>query len=209
MAKDTATYDIVYKRIDLAKSEVVREFETFAPEEWSIVVGSPKWEVLPDRIIGGGPDVRTHGQIFFSEPIEGDVVMSFDAKLLPPCNHDLVWFWNTRLDATPWGEGYLGCLGGWFSDMAGIEKLPDCGVSAIAPSFRTQSGKSYHIVSGSVDGIHFIFVDGKLVTFFADKLYPKNGAGHFGFGIYESHAEYSNLTVYRPFWTPLTPSYKH
>ena len=61
----------------------------------------------------------------------------------------------------------------------------------------------------SVDGIHFIFVDGKLVTFFADKHYPRNGPGHFGFGIYESHAEYSNLTVYRPFWTPLTPSYKH
>ena len=209
MSRDTATYDIVYKRIDLARSEIVREFDTFDPREWSIVVDSPKWEVLPDRIVGGGPDVRTHGQIFFSEPVEGDVVMSFDAKLLPPCDHDLVWFWNTRLDAKPWGEGYLGCLGGWFSDMAGIEKLPDCGVSAIAPSFRTQSGKSYHIVSGSVDGIHFIFVDGKLVTFFADKHYPKDGASHFGFGIYESHAEYSNLTVYRPSWTPLTPSYKH
>ena len=27
--------------------------------------------------------------------------------------------------------------------------------------------------------------------------------GHFGFGIYESCAEYSNLTVYRPHWTDI------
>lgn len=201
-------YDIVFKRIDLGASEVLRDFRTFDPNEWSVVVGTPKWTVHPDRIVGGGPDVRTHGQIFCRVPVEGDVVMSFDAKILPPCDHDLVWFWNTRLDAKPWGRGYLGCLGGWFSDMAGIEKLPDYGVSAIAPSCPTRPGQTYRIVSGSVDGIHFIFVDGRLVTYFADSGYPKDGPGHFGFGVYESYAEYSNLTVYRPSWTPLEPSYR-
>ena len=203
------TFDVIFKRIDLSKSELLYDFRTFSPADWSIVVGTPKWTVHPDRIVGGGPDERTHGQIFFARPVEGDVVMSFDAKILPPSDHDLVWFWNTRLDARPWGQGYLGCLGGWFADMAGIEKLPDYGVSAISPSFHTQPGRSYHIVSGSVDGVHFIFADGRLVTYFADSNYPKNGPGHFGFGIYESHAEYSNLKVYRPFWTPLEPSYAH
>ena len=207
MKNEKKIYDLVFKRIDLSKSEVVREFKTFDPADWPIVVGTPKWEVLPNRIVGGGPDVRTHGQIFYKTPVEGDIVMSFDARIIPPCDHDLVWFWNTRLDAKPWGQGYLGCLGGWFADMAGIEKLPDYGVSAIAPSCPTKPGQTYRIVSGSVDGIHFIFADGRLVTYFADSNYPKTGAGHFGFGIYESHAEYSNLTVYRPFRTPLSPSY--
>ena len=46
-------------------------------------------------------------------------------------------------------------------------------------------------------------MDGCLVTYFADKNYPRGRAGHFGFGVYESMAEYSNLTVYRPHWTQL------
>ncbi|MBQ2632679.1 MAG: hypothetical protein IJG13_23605, partial [Kiritimatiellae bacterium] len=65
-------YDIVFKRIDLGASEVIRDFKTFDPDEWSIVVGTPKWTVHPDRIVGGGPDVRTHGQIFCRTPVEGD-----------------------------------------------------------------------------------------------------------------------------------------
>ena len=208
MMKWQSSFDIVFKRLDLARSEVLRRFDSFDPAEWSIVVGSPKWEVHSDRIVGGGPDVTTHGQIFCATPVAGDIVMEFDARIIPPCDHDLVWFWNTRLDAKPWGVGYLGCLGGWFSDMAGIEKLPDCGVSAIAPSFRTEPGRTYHIVSGSVGATHFIFVDGALATYFSDTAYPKDGPGHFGFGIYESWAEYSNLIVYRPFCTPLHPSYR-
>ena len=42
-------------------------------------------------------------------------------------------------------------------------------------------------------------MDGKLVTYFADEAVPDpSQPGYFGFGIYESHAEYSNLKVYRP-----------
>ena len=197
------THTILCKRLDLAKSEVLYRFDSFDPADWTTVRGSPKWRVMPDKVVGGSPDEPTHGQIFFRKPVKGDVVMEFDARIVPPSYHDLVWFWNVDLRKKPWGTGYLGCLGGWWSNSAGIEKLPDFLVSAIAPSFRTRPGRKYHIVSGSLGDSHFILVDGRLVTYFADKNYPRGRAGHFGFGVYESMAEYSNLTVYRPHWTQL------
>ena len=171
---------------------------------------TPKWKVTPERISGGGPDEPHHGQIFFNEPVKGDVVLEFDARILPPSYHDIVWFWNTRFGGSPepWSAGYLGCLGGWYADMAGIEKLPDYKPSAIAPSFRTEPGRWYHIVSGSLGFEHFIAVDGKLVTYFADAAVPDpSKPGYFGFGIFESHAEFTRLKVYRPHPTPRPLAY--
>ena len=183
----------------LADCELLYDFKTFDPADWTIIRHTPKWVVQPDRISGGGPDEPHHGQIFFKTPVKGDVVMEFDARIIPPSYHDLVWFWNTRLDVEPWSAGYLGCLGGWFADMAGIEKLPAFRPSAIAPSFPTEPGRTYHIVSGSLGPEHFIAVDGRLVTYFADEDVPDPAQpGYFGFGVYESHAEYRNLRVYRP-----------
>lgn len=205
--KSNKEFTIICKKLCLASSEVLYRFDSFDAADWTIVRGTPQWKVLKDKIVGGGPDEPTHGQIFFRKPVEGDVVLEFDARIVPPSYHDLVWFWNVDFDAKPWGAGYLGCLGGWWSDLAGIEKLPDYTVSSIAPSFRTEPGRTYHIVSGSIDGSHFIIVDGKLVSYFADGAYPKGRAGYFGFGIYESMAEYSNLTVYRPSWTQINQKY--
>ena len=190
---------VIGKRLRLSESELLYSFDTFDPQDWTIVKHTPKWTVAPDRLIGGGPDEPHHGQIFFRKPVKGDVVLEFDARIIPPSYHDLVWFWNTRFGMEPWSAGYLGCLGGWYADMAGIEKLPDYKPSSIAPSFATEPGRTYHIVSGSLGPDHFIAVDGRLVTYFADDAVPDPAEpGYFGFGIFESHAEYSHLKVYRP-----------
>ncbi len=201
-------FDILCRRLDLDASEVLYKFDSFDPSDWTRVCGSPKWKVFKKRIVGGSPDEPTHGQIFFKKPVSGDVVMEFDAKIVPPSYHDIVWFWNVDFKAKPWGAGYLGCLGGWWSDSAGIEKLPDYAVASIAPSFKTKPGRKYHVVSGTIGGVNFIVVDGRLVTYFPDKNQPKGRPGYFGFGIYESMAEYSGLTVYRPRWERLAePKY--
>ena len=198
------TFTMVCKKLDLAKSKELYRFRSFDPKDWTIVKGTPKWSVGRRSVIGGSPDEPTHGQIFFRKPVKGDVVLEFDAKIVSPSYHDLVWFWNTDFNGDPWGDGYLGCLGGWWDDMAGIEKLPDYLVSAIAPSFRTEPGRKYHVISGSMGSSHFIIVDGELVTYFADKNIPDpKRPGYFGFGIYESCAEYSNLKVWRPHWTDI------
>ena len=185
--------------IRLRECELIRSFDRFDPADWTIVKHTPKWTVAPERISGGGPDEPHHGQIFCKTPVTGDVVMEFDARIVPPSYHDIVWFWNVRFGAEPWSAGYLGCLGGWYADMAGIEKLPDYRPSAIAPSFPTEPGRWYRIVSGSIGFEHFIAVDGALVTYFADEDVPDpSEPGYFGFGIFESHAEFANLKVYRP-----------
>ncbi len=194
---------VIGNTLRLSESELLYSFDTFDPADWTIVKHAPKWTVARDWISGGGPDEPTHGQIFFKTPVKGDVVLEFDARILPPSYHDIVWFWNTRFGTEPWSAGYLGCLGGWYADMAGIEKLPDYVPSAIAPSFPTEPGRTYHIVSGSLGHEHFIAVDGKLVTYFSDRAVPDpNEPGYFGFGIFESHAEYSHLKVYRPHAVP-------
>ena len=194
---------VIGNTLRLSESELLYSFDTFNPADWTIVKHAPKWTVAHDRITGGGPDEPTHGQIFFKTPVKGDVVLEFDARILPPSYHDIVWFWNTRFGTEPWSAGYLGCLGGWYADMAGIEKLPDYVPSAIAPSFPTEPGRTYHIVSGSLGHEHFIADDGKLVTYFSDRAVPDpNEPGYFGFGIFESHAEYSHLKVYRPHAVP-------
>ena len=201
---------VIGNSLRLSECELLHSFETFDPAQWSIVKHTPKWTVEPGRIVGGGPDEPHHGQIFFNEPVKGDVVLEFDARILPPSYHDIVWFWNTRFGGSPepWSAGYLGCLGGWYADMAGIEKLPDYKPSAIAPSFRTEPGRWYHIVSGSLGFEHFIAVDGKLVTYFADAAVPDpSQPGYFGFGIFESHAEFTRLKVYRPHPTPRPLAY--
>ncbi|MBO7686127.1 MAG: hypothetical protein J6V72_07085, partial [Kiritimatiellae bacterium] len=55
---------------------------------------------------------------------------------------------------------------------------------------------------------HFIAVDGKLVTYFADAAVPDpSKPGYFGFGIFESHAEFTRLKVYRPHPTPRPLAY--
>ena len=202
---------VIGNSLRLSACELLHSFETFDPAQWSIVKHTPKWTVEPGRIVGGGPDEPHHGQIFFNEPVKGDVVLEFDARILPPSYHDIVWFWNTRFGGSPepWSAGYLGCLGGWYADMAGIEKLPDYKPSAIAPSFRTEPGRWYHIVSGSLGFEHFIAVDGKLVTYFADAAVPDpSQPGYFGFGIFESHAEFARLKVYRPHPTPRPLAYQ-
>ena len=201
---------VIGNSLRLSACELLHSFETFDPAQWSIVKHTPKWTVEPGRIVGGGPDEPHHGQIFFNEPVKGDVVLEFDARILPPSYHDIVWFWNTRFGGSPepWSAGYLGCLGGWYADMAGIEKLPDYKPSAIAPSFRTEPGRWYHIVSGSLGFEHFIAVDGKLVTYFADAAVPDpSQPGYVGFGIFESHAEFTRLKVYRPHPTPRPLAY--
>lgn len=200
---------IIGMDLDVSGSEVIYDFRKFVPEEWNIIRHTPEWIVTSDAITGGGPDEPCHGQIFYKTPVMGEVILEFDAELVAPSYHDLIWWWDTRLDQDPWGDGYLGCLGGWFNNLAGIEKSPAFKPSAIAPSFEIGPGKKYHIVSGTCGGVQFIAVDGKLVSFMTDPRPPDPSTpGYFGFGVYASHARYSNLKVRRPCFTSHPCVYK-
>ena len=200
---------LIDKNLDLAKSELLYDFKNFKAEEWDITRNPPKWVVTSDCIIGGRNDEDRHGQIFYHTPVKGEIVMEFDCATIAPSYHDLIWWFQTTLTPESWGEGYLGCLGGWFNNLAGIEKSPNFRPSVIAPSCPIEPGVEYHIVSGSVKGTAFIAVNGKLVFQFADPQPPSpEKPGYFGFGVYESHAYYRHLKVYRPFTTPIPLKYE-
>jgi hypothetical protein len=194
------------KLVDLAGSVVLQEFKKFNAEEW-IVVGKPKWEVTESSIIGG-PEPDTHGQIFYKTSYPGDMVMEFDARLIAPSDHDIVWWYRTSMETQPWGRGYLAALGGWYRNLAGIESVPDFALSATGNSCPVVSDQWYHIVSGVVNNHHFIAVDNSVVFELLDpNPLPENHGGHFGFGIFQSHVKYRNLTIYSPKWQPIREKY--
>ena len=197
---------LVGKLIDLTNSPVLHEFKSFNAEDW-VVVGKPKWEVTGSSIIGG-PELDTHGQIFYKTPHSDDIIMEFDARLIAPSDHDIVWWYQTNLENKPWGRGYLACVGGWYRNLAGIESVPDFALSATSNSCRVEPEQWYHIVSGVVANHHFIAVDGSVVFELLDpNSLPDNHSGHFGFGIYQSHVEYRNLAVYIPKWQKVSEKY--
>ena len=197
---------LVGKIIDLSNSEILKEFKSFNVDDWT-VVGKPRWEVA-DALIVGGPEKDTHGQIFYKTPYLGNIVMEFDARLVSPSDHDIIWWYRTSLESKPWGKGYLACLGGWFRNLVGIESVPDFALSVVSDSFRVRPDQWYHIVSGVVNNHHFIEVDNAVVFELCDpNPLPDNHSGHFGFGIYQSHAEYRNLVVYKPVWQKIEEKY--
>lgn len=194
------------KLIDLSNSEILKEFKSFSADEWA-VTGKPKWEVGKTSIIGG-PEKDTHGQIFYKTPYPGDMVMEFDARLVAPSDHDIIWWYCTGLEREPWGKGYLGGLGGWYRNRTGIESVPDFALSVTSDSCRVKPDQWYHIVGGVVGSHHFIEVDGAVVLELLDpNPLPDNHLGHFGFGVYQSHAEYRNLVVYKPEWKRVEEKY--
>jgi len=197
---------LVGKLIDFTNSSILHEFKKFSADDW-ITVGKPKWEVNKSSIIGG-PELNTHGQIFYKTPYCGSIVMEFDARLIAPSDHDIVWWYRTNLESKPWGKGYLAALGGWYRNLAGIESVPDFVLSAASNSCPVVSDQWYHIVSGVVNNHHFIAVNDVVVFELLDpNPLPDNHSGHFGFGIYQSHVEYSNLVFYNPKWQKIEEKY--
>ena len=197
---------LVGKIIDLSSSSVLHEFKSFNADGWT-AVGKPKWEITNSSIIGG-PEALTHGQLFYKTPCQGDIIMEFDARLIAPSDHDIIWWYRISLETKPWGRGYLACLGGWYRNLAGIESVPDFALSATSNSCRVEPGEWYHIVGGVIGNHHFIEVNGRVVLELLDpNSLPANHNGHFGFGVYQSHVEYRNLLIYAPKWKTVVEKY--
>jgi hypothetical protein len=146
------------------------------------------------------------GQIFSAADFPSDVVLEFDAWTVPPSGHDIIWWWDARVNAAGdnWESGYLGALGGWYDNQAGIERLVCVGqkrsaqIMARTPLVKIAPGGKHRICSGSVDGLAFIFDNGKLIMEFREPPQNPTRKGRIGFGVYQSHIKISGLKVYKP-----------
>jgi hypothetical protein len=199
MTTNTSTeYRLLGRTFDLAKAQPLVQFDEFDLADW-ISVGTPPWHSEGSFIEGGKIGETNHGQLFYKEPFPGDVVLEFDAQVVPPCTHDLIWWFRTELKNQAWGNGYLGGLGGWYNNRAGLERAPDFKLFTSTGAFKLKPGQWYHIVSGIIDNSLFTFVDGELINELCDPTpIPPSTPGHIGFGVYQSMARFTRLKIHRP-----------
>ena len=207
----------------LITGKVIRlnESEILLKEDFSDGQKSMKWiktGSISYKIENGAMELKwesgtklNHGQIFSEKVFPADIVMEFDAELIPPSDHDIIWWWKAQMneDSTDWTEGNLGALGGWFNNQAGIEKISRKapGFTAMTPLFKLKPDKKYRIHSGSIGGNSFLFVDGALIVESHNGDKKSETPGRIGFGVYQSHFKVSNLTVFKPVFHNIKLSY--
>jgi len=208
--------EILGKSIDLKESELLLE-EDFSSDgnlssDW-IEVGSAAWSIQNGVLEGKweeGAKLR-HGQIFSRKQFQGDILMEFDAWTVLPSDHDIIWWWGTTLneEKNHWKNGYLAGLGGWWRNKTGVERIDGDEVfMAMTPLFKLEPGKRYKIQCGMIGQVVFIFANGQLIMEFNDpNPLAEDVQGRVGFGIYQSHVQFSNLKVYKPKWAPVECAY--
>jgi hypothetical protein len=202
--------------IDLKASNLVFQDDfssnTIDAGNW-IPNGSSVWQIRSGALEGkwDSSGKELHGQLFTRQTFPGDVLLEFTAQTVLPSDHDIIWWWQTELNETEtgWQCGSLGCLGGWWKNKAGIERLtPEAAWTTTTPLFPLEAGRMYRIHSGNVGKIAFIFVDGHLVmeSEVPQAVSPEK-ALRIGFGVYQSHIRIGGLRVYKPSWRTVVTSY--
>lgn len=211
-----STLLLTKKRIALEQSELLMEerFESgeMNTEKW-MTLGAASWRIRNNALEGKWVknEARKHGQMFTRQAFKGDVLLEFEAESVPPCDHDIIWWWKVVMnaDSSKWESGYLGALGGWWSNKAGLERVSKPELCAMTPLFRLEPGRKYLIQSGSVGGHCFIFANGKLVMeLFDPQPHDPEVPGRIGFGVFQSHVRIRHLKAYQTKWSRLHESYE-
>ena len=202
---------ILGKEIDLNNSKVLFHDDFSHPDiskNWEI--GRGQWKVNNGWLEGYYPE-SGGGLIYSRQSFDCNVLMDFEARTVPPSNHDLnfTWCaqgWDTKTDNA--GIGYIAGLGGWYVNKAGIERAPEYKLCSMTQAFQLEAGRLYRIQAGSIDGHCFMFVDGKcIMEMFDAEPIDTSRYGRVGFGVYASHVQFRQLKVYDINWRSLQQSY--
>lgn len=206
------TLHIKQKQIDLNKSPILyaRRFDAEVLAE-DFEVSGGQW-VAKDGWFIGETKRDGAGILYSRASYEGDILLDFVAETVPPCANDLNFTWK----ASGWDyekgdaeKGYVGGLGGWWLDRAGIEKYPGCIPFVSTGLYPLEEGTRYHIQAGSVNGHCFIYVNGCLVVEMIDpEPETLDGCGRFGLGTFASKIRFTDLKVYQPYVEETNFSYK-
>ena len=192
------------KEIDLLNSKILFEddfSETDISKNWEI--GRGEWHIS-DNWLEGVYLKNGGGLIYSKKSFNCNVLMDFEARTVPPSNHDLNFSWNAEgwdANTNDAGTGYIAGLGGWYENKTGIERYPECKIHSVTQAFQLEAGRKYHIQAGSIDGHCFIFIDSQLIieVFDPDPI-DASKFGKIGFGVYASHVQFSNLKVHEINW---------
>jgi len=202
---------LLEKEIDLKNSKVLYSEELTEAEiakNWE--VGRGKWRVNDGWLEGSHPE-NNGGLIYTKQHFHCNAMMEFEGRTVPPSDHDLNFVWCTEgwdKKTNDNGTGYIAGLGGWYENKTGIEHYPECKTQSITSAFKLETGRTYKIQAGSIDGHCFIIVDGNLIieVFDPDPI-DYNKCGKVGFGVYASHIQFRNLKVYEINWRKRNQAY--
>ena len=202
---------LLEKEIDLQSSKILFEddfSEADLSKNWDI--GRGEWHVKDDWLEGFYPE-NGGGLIYSKQSFDCNVLMDFEARAVPPYDHDLNFSWSSEgwdVKADDAGIGYIAGLGGWYENKTGIERYPECKVRSMTQAFQLEAGRTYHIQAGSINGQCFIFVDSKLIIEVDDPTpIDTSKYGKFGLGVYASRVQFRNLKVHEINWRSRVQAY--
>ncbi|WP_195543227.1 LamG domain-containing protein [Massiliimalia timonensis] len=204
---------VMEKEIDLAASPILLEDDfsnPFLSENWDLEHSTGEWWV-EDGWLTGRHRGNSGGLLYSKKGYPGNVLLDFEARTVPPCDNDLNFTWCSEgwdYHANDAGIGYIAGLNGWWEKKAGIEHYPECKMRSTTTLFTLVPGQTYHIQAGSIDGLCFIFVDGKLVIEASDPdPIDSNRFNRVGFGTYASFIQYRNFKLRQISWKPVVMEY--
>lgn len=191
---------ISFLRQSITQTDLLFEnnFEkTSLEKKWEVTRGC--WKVHNGALYGSFHE-NSGGIIYSRASFPGDIMLDYYGTMLAPCDNDL----NFSFRANGWdyqkndaGVGYIGGLNGWWLRHAGIERYPDCKLSALC-NFRAESDREYHIQTGIVGNFCFLAVDSVLILTMSDPdPICSPDCTRVGLGTYCSSIRIRNFRVYR------------
>lgn len=199
--KEKNVYYITGSKFDLNKAELLYEPD-FSSDDClkDFEVSGGNWYTEEGWLVGEIKENRG-GLIYTNRSFKDDVILDIYAQAVPPCDNDLNFSWHAdgwnyeKQDAS---KGYIGGLGGWWLNRAGIEKYPECRLFSSTGVYPLESGKTYHIVAGSINGHCFIFADDELVIEVKDPSYETIlDYGRVALGTYASKIRFKSFKVFK------------
>lgn len=196
--------NVLHYAIDLGQS-AIKYNKAFTQEslkeEWSIKSGH--WYVSNGWLTGVS-DPGSGGMVFSKAEYKHDLVMEFTASNVEPSTHDLDFMWHAAWDEQKQirSPGYVVGINGWWEQKVGFEKAPDNLLYAATPIYPVDPKKEYKIHAGSVQGLCFLFINGRLILELRDPDpidYVKYSL--VGFETYQSKIKVRDLKIYEPYVT--------
>ncbi len=204
---------IMEKEIDLEASPILLEdcfTQNNLEENWDLEKSTGEWWLENGWLTGRHPK-NAGGLLYTKKGYAGNVLLDFEGRTVPPCDNDLNFTWCAQgwdYEKNDAGISYIAGLNGWWEKKAGIERYPECKMRSTTSLFTLIPGKTYHIQAGSINGLCFIFVDGKLVIEAMDPN-PIDSIiyNRVGLGTYASHIQFKNFKLRQIVWKPISMEY--
>lgn len=166
------------------------------PAGWSPECG--RWSVHDGELCGIAPG-QTPAVLWLDAGIDGDHVLRFFARTIPPAHNDINCYWegSGRIAGGPDVACTIAGVGGWWRGLTGIERHPDGGDRATTRLFDLEPGAVHEIVAGRLGRTDFLFVDGRLALQLDAPGAPRRAVSRVALATWDSHLHVLSADVFR------------